>query len=493
MSVLKKLLGQTAIYGVSTILGRLLFLALTPLYTSVLSQGSYGIVSYLYSYVAFVNVFLTFGMETTFFRFAKDASESQKAYNHAFLWMLVLNGSFLLLGLLNYSLIADLIAASDYAHIVLMVVVIIFLDVTAALPMARLRYEEKATRFAIIYLANIIVTLGANLIFIGWLRWGIEYVFVANIIGSATKLLLVLPGTLPTSLKPDRKQLREMIDYGFFIMIAGLPGMMNEHLDKILLPNLWEDGSLYKGEPKTGEEMLGIYAANYKMAIFISLVTQAFRYAVEPFFFKEAKDKDSPETFAKIFHFFVMVCLGFFLLVSSFSKEIVSFNFWGLLDFSFIDEKFWSGLEIVPIVLLAYVFFGAYINISIWFKITKQTRFGLLFTGVGAVITILINVLTIPSYGYMGSAWATLICYAVMCVLVYYTGQRYFPVPYRIQRIFVYSLICLAAFYLNFQMGPSDDLIHVFFLKVFVVIMAVGSIGLIEWLFPCFEMEKQNG
>ncbi len=488
MGVLKKLAGQTAIYGISSVLGRLLNIVLTPLYTRMFLPGVYGVLTYLYSWVALINVALTFGMETTFFRFARDDKDAQEVYNQAFIWVLALNLFFLLTAGLGYRLIAGWIGYEDYAPLVLMTVVIIFLDTLAALPMARLRYQEKVTRFAFINLVNIGLTVALNFLLLLLVGKDLSYVFVANVVASVVRTSMALWGNLPTSLRPNREQLREMVRYGYYIAIAGLAGMMTQTIDRILIPALWKDGTLFREVARTGEEMLGLYGANYKLVMFIGLATQAFRYAAEPFFFKESGQKDSPETFARVFHYFMLASLAGFLLLASFAKEIVSFEFniFGLFRFTFIEESYWPALDIVPILLLAYVLNGAYLNLSIWFKITKQVRYAILFSGVGALIVIGINVLTVPLFGYMGSAWATFAGYAVMCVMVYLIGQRYYPIPYRTGRLLLYSLLFVSAYFLNAQIGPTDGFPLAFFWKTGICLAAFGAVYVGEKVFPVF-------
>ncbi|MEM8901633.1 MAG: oligosaccharide flippase family protein, partial [Bacteroidota bacterium] len=424
MGVLKKLAGQTVIYGLSTIISRLLNLFFTPFYTDVFPKGVYGIYTNLYANMAFANVILTFGMETTFFRFLQDNKDVKKVYNQAFFWILLLVGGFFLIGLLLNEQIASLLGYEGEGSLILLLIGIIGLDALSALPLAKLRYEEKVLRFAAINVTNVIITIILNIIFIYFLELGINYVFVANLIASAARFLMALWGNLPTSLRPELALLREMIDYAFFMMIAGLAGIMNETLDRAYMPRWWGDEAKdFQGELLTGTEMVGVYGASYKVAGLIYLATQAFRYAVEPFFFKQAGEKNSPQTFARIFHYFIIASLTGFLLVGSFRFEIVSFNFFGIPNAlgmgtkTFVNEAYWSGIVVIPILLLAYVFNGAYINMSIWFKITKQTRMAIWFTGTGALITILINYFGIPVYGYMASAWATLICYVVMSIM----------------------------------------------------------------------------
>ncbi len=488
MGVLKKLAGQTAIYGISSVLGRLLNLVLTPLYTRLFVQGVYGVLSYLYSWVAMVNVALTFGMETTFFRFAQDGKPVQKIYDQAFIWVLFLDIAFLLIAGTGYQVIAEWIGYSEHAHLVLFTVLIIFLDTLAALPMARLRYEEKAIRFATINLINIGLTVALNFAFLFLIARDIQYVFIANLIASTLRLGMAMWGNLPTTIRPDRDQLQSMIHYGFFIVIAGLAGISTQTLDRILIPAFWEDGQLYKGVPQTGDEMVGLYAASYKLVMLIGLATQAFRYAVEPFFFKESGQKDSPETFARIFHYFMLAALTGFLFIASFAKEIASFevNVFGFFKFSFIGADYWSSLEVVPILLLAYVFNGAYLNLSIWFKITKQVRYAILFTGAGAIVVVLVNILTIPTMGYMGSAWGVLLGFATMCVLVYFVGQRYYPIPYRMTRLLLYSAVFVGAYFFNAQIGPTDGFALAFLWKLTTCLAVLGIVYAGEKYFPVF-------
>ena len=486
MSILKKLASQTLIYGTSIILSRLINLAFTPIYTHIFPREVYGIYTNLYAYVAFANVVLTFGMETTFFRFVQDQADPRKVYGQAFTWVALMA---LVLGGLVALLRAPLAAAMGYpgqGGLILMLAGIIALDALAALPLARLRQEERVRWFATILLTNVLVTLAANLVFVVWLRMGIEYVFVANLIASVIRLGMSLWRNLPQHLRPDLALLRPMLRYAFYIMLAGLAGIMNETLDRIMIPFRWPEGQWYDGALQSGEALNGIYGANYKLVMFIALATMAFRYAAEPFFFREAGEKDSPRTFARVFHYFTLAALTGFLLVASFAQEIVAFGFWGLFgaDKTFIDASYWSGLKAVPILLVAYVFSGVYTNISIWFKLTNQTRFALLFTGTGASITVIVNYFGIPHYGYMASAWATLLCYAAMAVLVYVVGQRYYPIPYRLGRLGLYGLLFLGVYAINRQIGAVDGYWLAFGAKAAFILLALGVVVLVERFWP---------
>lgn len=468
------------IYGSSVILARLLNLAFTPLYTNIFEREIYGIYTNLYAYVALVNVLLTFGMETTFFRFIQDSADPRKIYGQAFFWVGSMAGGFAILATSLHGILADWMGYSGQEQYLLYLIAIVGLDALAALPLAKLRHEDRVGWFATILITNVLVTLAANLVFVYWLRWGIEWVFISNLIASAIRLGMALWKNLPSHLKPEKGVLRPMLDYAWYIMIAGMAGIMNETLDRIMIPFRWEDGKVFDGMAMTGEAMNGIYGANYKVAMLIALATQAFRYAAEPFFFKEDGNKDSPRTFARVFHYFMLAALTGFLVISSFAQEIVSFDVFGLTEGTFVNEAYWSGVKVVPILLAAYVFSAAYINLSIWFKITKQTRFAILFTGTGALITILINYIGIPILGYMASAWATLACYAVMSVMVYFVGQKYYPVPYQVGRLLGYGMLFALAFALNQQIGPTNAYWPAFLYKAMVCLVVLAGVAWVE-------------
>lgn len=477
--MLKKLASQTAIYGISSILGRLINLLLTPFYTRMFAEGEYGQISDLYSWVTLLNVVLTFGMETTFFRFMRESSDEQiqkEVYDRAFSWVGALSLFFSLGFIIFQAPLASQLGYAGQGRLVMWLAIILWMDNLAALPLARLRHQEKARRFALINLLNVLLTFCFNILFIKYLQLGIEYVFISNLIASGVRLLMSLYGELPEKIILNITPFfKEMLVYGFFIMIAGLAGMMNENLDKILIPRLWKDGTLYHGVARSGKEMLGLYAAGYKLGFFISLVTQAFRYAAEPFFFRHSDQKDSPQTFARIFHYFLIACLVCFLGVSAFMHEIVAVK---IMGYTFINEAYWESLEIVPIVLGAYVLSAAYIQLSIWFKITKQTHYALRFTGAGALITILINVLTIPTMGYIGSAWATLICYAVMSTLAFVVGQKHYPIPYKMGRILLYALLFVGGYVACHFLGHGSWIQIA--QKIAVCMAILGGIYLIE-------------
>jgi len=494
MSEVKKLAGQTLIYGISSILGRVLNFLLTPIHTNYFVQATYGIISYLYAYTAFINVLLTFGMETTFFRFLQDNQDPNKLYHQAFSWVLTLSISFFTLIFLFRDMIAQWIGYPQYGHIIVLIGAIIALDALAALPMAKLRYQERAKLFMLINLINITITVLLNIYFIYAIKGDVTYVFIANLIASIIKTILAIAINPPRYLLYNSALLKPMLQYGGFIMLAGIAGTINEMLDRIMLKWLWDEDQLFQGVLLSGEEMTGIYGANYKFAMLISLFTQAFKYAAEPFFFKSAADKDSPERFAKVFHLYTLATLVGFLVLSSFASEIVSIDLTlGLREtpIYLIGETYWGGLNVVPVLLLAYVFNGAYFNLSIWFKISKQTQYALIFTSMGAGITITANWLGIPHFGYMASAWATFLSFAVMAVAVYLIGSYRYPIPYRIKRISLYTFIFGIAVLINSEMLSSYQPINEIFIKTAVCVLALISILLLERFFPLFGSKDQ--
>lgn len=485
MSLLKKLAGQTAIYGISTILGRLLNIILTPIYTApeVFSPAVYGIYTDLYAQIAIVNIVLIFGMETTFFRFNQEHKDERFVYSQAFQWVLLMAGSFLILGLLCRQMIANGLGYGDHPEWLAMTIGVIFLDVVAALPMARLRHQERAAWFASINLLNIVLTISLNLIFLFGIEVNLSYVFLANLIASGVRVVLSFWKNLPATLRPQWDYLKDLVNYGFYIMIAGAAGMLAQMMDRFLLTRVWEDGQVFEGTVRSGIEMTGLYGSAYKVAVLIGLATQAFRYAVEPFYFKEAGEKNSPETFARVFHFYLIAAMVGFLLLASFVQELVTFEIFGK---TFVGPEYWSAIGVVPILLFAYVLNGAYVNLSIWFKITKQVRFAVLFTGTGALIVLVLNLITIPKYGYYGSAWATLIAFAVMSVLVYRLGQKYYPIPYRIGRLALYAATVVLAYFVNRWIGPTDGYWIAFLYKLLVCLVAIGGIFAAEKYLPSF-------
>jgi O-antigen/teichoic acid export membrane protein len=447
MNQFKKLAGQTAIYGLGSVIPRILnYILLTPFYTRVLTSISdYGTHTYLYSYSAFLIILLTFGMETTFFRYAKSRG-IEKVFTTSFYFLFINGLLFSILIFLFGGKISNAIGILKVEYLWYFVG-IIALDVFSAIPFAALRYIEKARLFAILKIFNVSVNIVINLIYL-WLipllinnfGWDfssvyssenlLEYTFRANLIANILTFVILIPRTKQFFTKIDFVIFKEMLIYSAPIMISGILGMINEVADKILLKYLL---------PKnvTAFEQIGIYAANYKIAALITIFNSMFRYALEPFFFKIYGNEDSKLKYAIISKYYLIFGMFILLAVSLF---IDIFKY-------FISENYHSGLHIVPIVLLANLFFGMYYTMAVWYKVTDKTYFSAIFALVGALVTIAGNYVLIPVMGYTGSAIATLMCYFVMFLCTVYFGQRNYRISYdysfMIQLTFFSTLLFL--------------------------------------------------
>ncbi len=441
MSILKKLVSQTAIYGLSSISGRFLNYLLVPLYTYYFTPAEYGVVSEFYAYAGFFSVLLLFGFETGYFRFRdKEHAVRDVAYSTALIFVLLINlGFFALILLINTPLSAALNYA-DHPEYVLCFSLILILDALAAIPFARLRAENRAFRFAGVKIIEILITVLLSLFFIiycpkvyannpaSWITpiynpaIGIGYIFIANLLASGFKFLLLAPQLSGLAWGFDRALFGRMVRYSLPMVVIGFAGIINEMLDRALLKYL------LPYDAQTNMKMLGIYSACYKLSILMSLFIQAFRYAAEPFFFAYADKSDARQIYAQVLKFFVIFCVFIFLLVTLF------------IDFFkyFVGEEFRAGLEVVPILLLANLCLGIYINLSIWYKLTDRTLLGASVSLAGAALTIALNIWWIPLFGYVGSAWATLACYSSMAIVSYLLGRLYYPVAYDVKRVLGY-------------------------------------------------------
>jgi O-antigen/teichoic acid export membrane protein len=457
MSIAKKLASQAAVYGVSSIVGRMLSYLLTPVYTAHLLPAEFGIMTSLYAYVSFLNVVFTYGLETTYLRFANRPGEDRRELYSRVLSLLIVS-SVLLTGLLVVlvrPLMALLHRPPSNGIYAVWLALVLGLDAIAALPFARLRLENKARKFATVRLVNIVATVALNLFFIALCpsvlasapgsllaslkplvaavynpSLGIGYIFLSNLAASALTLLLLWRELSDFRFRwPFLGFLRPVLAYSLPLMLMGLAGMINETLDRIMLP-AWLPAGFYPG--LSAEGATGVYSACYKLSIFMSLVTQAFRYAAEPFFFAQSTDKNSPTTFALVLKWFTLCCA--FIFVG------ISLNLSWLAPLFLRSAVYRTGLGIVPIVLMANLFLGVYFNLSVWFKLADKTYYGTYIGAAGAVLTIALNFVLIPILGYMGSAWATLACYFVMAALCWWLGERHFPVPYPVGRLLAWLL-----------------------------------------------------
>lgn len=442
MSALRKLAGQTAIYGLSSIVARFLNFLLTPLYTSrgVFPPEEYGVITSFYAWAAFLAVLISFGMETTYFRFANaphpqplsrgEGRNAAGAYATAFFAVAGIALPFMLLSALFPDAIAGAMRYPEYGNLVWMLAIALGLDAMTAIPMARLRQEGKPWHFVAVNMSNIGITVGLSLYFFAYRMphdpgIDVSYVFLINLIASGVKFLLLVP-QWPRFAQFDRALLKPMRAFAWPLAIAGLAGMVNETADRAVLKYL------LPADPGSGagaDAQIGIYGACYKLAVIITLFIQAFRMGAEPFFFSHAKEKNSAATFARIMNIFVAVCMTAFLVVMLFLDVFKWF---------IPNPAYHEGLRVVPILLLANVFLGIYYNQSVWYKLTDRTRAGTTISIIGAGITLVLLFALIPSMGYMGAAWATLACYFSMAAISYVWGQKHYPIPYNVSRVLLY-------------------------------------------------------
>ena len=479
MSKIRKFAGQTIIYGASTIISRLLNFILTPIFTRVYAVKVYGIFTFLYSWAALLNAFLAFGMETTFFRYLhKYDGDKSKVYNNTFVTIII---SCLLFLLFTVFFIDDIAAwlqsgkefYPDYALYVKYFIYILVADALAVIPFAKIRADGRPMRYGLIKFVNILTFVGFNFLFIfvipyiikthgfgadflaSWFRpkW-VGYVFISNLIASIGTLILLLPEMLAFRLKFEPRIIKEMLLYSLPVLAANISFIINEIIDKIFL------GMLLPADISDTE--VGIYGACAKIAIFLSIFINAFRLGAEPFFFSHAKNKNSGQTYACIMTWFVISVSLIFVAISA--------NI-GILK-HFIGEEYWSGLKVVPVLLFGYVSLGIYMNLSIWYKLSDQTRFGLYISLIAAVLTIVLNLVFIPQYGYVASAWISLTAYASMMTLSYYMGQRNYPIPYNVKKIAAYLLISVVLVFVSFSIFNRDLIVG----NILLVLFAAGTV-----------------
>jgi O-antigen/teichoic acid export membrane protein len=462
LSTAKKFAGQTAIYGLSTIAGRVLSFFLTPIYTRTYPAKIYGVFGNLYAYASMLNALLAFGMETTFFRYLnKRPDDKQLVYNNAFGAILTVSVVFFLCTfplanvITTWIRIGDATPLPDYIKFFIGTLII---DALCVIPFAKLRADGRPGRYGLLKFINIIIFVGLNLTFIyivpfiishglpggawmsGWFKktW-VGYVFLSNLVASSATLIMLLPEFMKLKPKFSKALFLEMLMYSWPVLVANFSYLVNENLDKILLGKLLPE--------KVSAIQVGIYTACAKISIFLSIFVNAFRLGAEPFFFSHAKNKNATQTYARIMTYFVIaVCLIFVALVANI--ELLKY---------FIKGKdatqtalYWSGIGVIPILLFGYVSLGIYMNLSVWYKLTDQTKYGLYISGIGAVVTIVLNVIFIPLYGYIASAWISLTAYGSMMVMSYIWGQKNYPIPYDIKKNLAYIVISAVLVYISF-------------------------------------------
>ena len=425
-------------YGVSSIAARFLNNLLTPYLTAILATAAYGEMNMVYSFIPFLNVVFTYGLETAFFRFSNKEIDNKKVFNT--ISVSILSSTLLLtaLLLLGKDLFAHLLRIQNHPEFITWAVWVIAIDTLSTIPFAKLRNDGRPRKYAFIRVVGILVNIALVFFFYSFLpkiasehptsflaKWydpnlGAGYYILANLIQSALTLLLLLPEFFSLRFEVDKKLWRQIMFYSLPIMVAGFGGMINETFDRIMLG--WWAPVHSVEEAKV---QVGIYAACYKLSILITLFVQAFRMGAEPFFFQQAKGEDAPKTYARVMDYFVMTICFMFLAV------MLYLDIWKY----FIAPKMWTGLVVVPILLIANMCLGVYYNLSIWYKLSHKTSAGATITLIGATLTLIINFAYIPVYGYMACAWATLACYAGMMVISYFWGQRVYPVPYHTKKL----------------------------------------------------------
>jgi len=469
VSALKKLAGQTAVYGLPSIIGRVLNYFLVPLYTLYFEPKEYGIVSEFYAYVAFFTVLLLLGMETTFFRFVNKSSDKEKTFNQTFSIVLVVGLLFLISTITFSQNIANWMGYPDLYLFVICFSVILFVDAISSLLLAKLRYQEESKRFAFIQFSNISVNIILNIVFICFLMQeendpiGIGYIFIANLLASLTKPILLFKDVIKIRFVMNKDQVKTMLIYALPLMAAGFAGIINETFDRIMIKRL-----LASVGQEYAQTQVGIYSANYKLSILISLFIQAYRYAAEPFFFAQEKQKGGTKVYAKTMTYFVIIVTSIFLLIS--------LNL-DLFKWFIPNDAYWEGLVIVPILLLANVFLGIYYNQSIWYKLSNKTKYGAFIALGGATITIVLNLILIPILGYLGAAITTLFVYVSMTIASYYWGQKHYPIKYNLRKVGLYLfssiLLTIIGHFLTFDSTLLTFFIHLFLFGIFIAIVFI--------------------
>ena len=448
MANMKSLAKDTAIYGLSSIVGRFLNYLLVPLYTAKLSaaSGGYGVITNMYAYTALILVLLTFGMETTFFRFSnKEGEEPQKVYSTILTAVGFTAVVFVALVFTFISPLADVMGYAEHPSYIWVMAMTVAIDAFQCIPFAYLRHKKKAIKFAALKMLFIVMNILLNIVFfvalpalytsypdeIGKIydpTIGAGYAFYINLACTASITFCFYKELTGFRYVFDRELMKRMFSYSWPILILGIAGILNQTADKILFPYI------YKGE--NAHEQLGIYGAASKIAMIMAMITQAFRYAYEPFVFGKSKDKDNRETYAKAMKFFIIFTLLAFLTVV------------GYLDIlkHIIGQDYWSGLKVVPIVMAAEIMMGIYFNLSFWYKLIDKTIWGAWFSGIGCAVLIIVNVVFVPQYGYMACAWAGFAGYATAMTLSYFVGQKYYLIKYDLAGIGKYVVLALICF-----------------------------------------------
>lgn len=447
--ILQKLAGETAIYGISHTLGRLINFLLVPLYIKLFTPDDYGVLSTYYAVVGFAIVVLMYGMETAFFNFSRE-EKPEKVFATAQISLLVTTGVLMLLGLTCQQGIANFLEHPDQTAYVRIFVFILALDALSNLPLAWLRFKKMPIRFGVIRITNILVNIGFNLLFLLLIPWlikkgysvpffnpdfGIGYIFLSNLLASIVMFLMLLPYWKNISEGFDPQLWRRMWRYGRPLVIIGLAGIVNEMIDRLLLLKMLPE--------LIADFEIGVYSAFYKLAMFMTIFVQSFRFAAEPFFFEQSKGQDPKLIYAKVMHYFVIALCLIFLLTLLFLKQIGP-----LIITREVYFRHPQAMLLTPVLLLANLFLGVMYNLNIWYKLNNKMHIGMWISIGGALGTILLNVTLIPIIGILGSAITTLIVYFGMAVASYVLGQKHYAIPYNLKMILFYIIYCQVLYWL---------------------------------------------
>ena len=429
MANLKSLAKDTVIYGLSSIVGRFLNYLLVPLYTQQLAaaSGGYGIITEVYSYVALMMVLLTFGMETTFFRFInKEGEHPNVVYSTSLIAVGSVGLLFVVSVLLGLEPISAFLGYAQHPEYIGIMAVCVAIDAFQSIPYAYLRYQSQAVKFAMLKLLFIVLNISLNLIYFLWLDGrDVFYAFAINLFCTAFITFFFRRELTSFRWHFDKALLRRMLSYAWPILVLGIAGILNQTADKMILPRIIQGNE--------GKVELGIYGACVKIAMIMSMILQAFRYAYEPFVFGKQKEGDHRATYALTMKYFIIFTLLAYLCVVAY-LDILKY---------IIHPDYWGGLRVVPIVMAAEILMGIYFNLSFWYKLTDRTIWGAWFSGVGCVVLIAVNLIFIPEYGYMACAWSGVAGYGSAMILSYVFGQKYYPIRYPLQKIGEYVLLTI--------------------------------------------------
>lgn len=487
MAGIKSLAKDTAVYGLSSIVGRFLNWCLVPLYVYLFPTQEYGMVSYLYSFTAVMLIILNYGMETGYFRFSNKSSEPETVYSTAVSSVATTSLLFIILITIFLHPVTNAMLLQGNELYVWLLAVIVAIDAFSNIPFAYLRNKNKALRFACIKLINVFLNIGLNLFFLlacpkinethpaliswfyepaGGAAFGIGWIFVANIISTVVVLLCLLPQLIHCSWKCDFSLLKRMLRYSWPLLILGVAGVLSQNMGQIMIPYL------FKGAEEAARSMVGIYGANIKIAIVMVMFTQAFRYAYEPFIFSQARGEgeNRKQAYCDAMKFFIVFGLFIFLAVMYFLP---------LLKY-FISPAYWEGLQVVPIMMAAELCFGVFFNLSLWYKLTDRTQWGMYMSLICFVLMFVLNVVLvraigIPS-GYLGSAYAALISYFIVMLISYFSGRKYYPLQYPLKRIGLYTLLAAVLYIAGIFAGILPSMWLVFAVRIILLIVYLAII-----------------